>query len=182
MEMTDELRETTRRMFLALSGAAAVGAGATFGTAGVSAQAMTDLDRKNVDVVKGMSAAWKTGDVTKIASYLDDKVSFRGSAERMESPATVGKEAFITSITGFLSGFAIEMVVHDVFALAPVVVTCHQQLFVNRKDQSETEDLYVGCFFVENGRIREWNDYAIIPFSAPRKKDTASRSKFIHVP
>lgn len=178
--MTDEMRETTRRMFLAMSGAAAVGASA-LGTATVSAASMTETDRKNVEVVKAMSAAWKTGDVMKIASYLDDKVSFRGSADRMESPATVGKDVFIKSITGFLSGFTIDMVVHDVFALAPVVVTCHQQLFVNKKDKSEVEDLYIGCFFVENGKIREWNDYAIIPFSAPRKKDTASRAKFHHV-
>lgn len=178
--MTDEMRETTRRMFLALSGAAALGTGA-LGTATMSAAAMTDVDRKNVEVVKAMSAAWKTGDANKVAAYMDDKIAFRGSAERMETPATVGKDAFVKSITGFLAGFELDMVVHDVFALAPVVVTCHQQLFVNKKDKSEVEDLYIGCFFVENGKIREWNDYAIIPFSAPRRKDTASRAKFFHV-
>ncbi len=177
--MNQDLQQFTRRMFMSMSGLAA--AGTIGGATMAEAAAMSELDRKNVEVVKGMSAAWKTGDAQKIASFMDDKIAFRGSAERMEAPATVGKENFIKSITGFLQGFTLDMVVRDTFALAPVVVTCHHQLFVSKKDKSEVEDLYIGCFFVENGKIREWNDYAIIPFSQPRKKDTASRATFSHV-
>jgi hypothetical protein len=72
------------------------------------------------------------------------------------------------------------MRVLDVFALNPVVVTCHHQLFEN-KERGLHEDLYIGCFYLEDGKIREWNDYAIIPYGQPRKKDTAGRGKFVHV-
>jgi limonene-1,2-epoxide hydrolase len=178
--MTDEhARHTSRRMFMALGGAAAIGSG-VLGATAVEAATMTETDRKNVEVVKAMSAAWKTGDAALIASYMADTIAFRGAAENMGTPPTVGKENFITSIAGFLGQYDLEMVVHDTFALAPVVVTCHQQLFVSKTDKSQVEDLYIGCFFVENGKIREWNDYAIIPFSQPRKPDTADKAKFFH--
>lgn len=172
-----QLQSFTRRMFMAMSGAATLGVGGLTGTAEA---APTEVDKKNMQVVKDMSAAWASGDAKKIASYMDDRIAFRGSAERMEAPPTVGKQPFIDSITKFLTQYTLDMVVVDIFALAPVVVTCHHQLFESKKDKSQVEDLYIGCFFVENGKIREWNDYAIIPFAQPRKKDTASKAKFFH--
>ena len=128
-----------------------------------------------------MSAAWKTADLAKIVSFMDDRVVFRGNATKIQSPPIVGKDNFIKAIAGFLPAYDQEMVVRDLFALDPIVVTCHHQLFVSKKDRAQTEDLYIGCFLMENGRIREWNDYAIIPFSAPRQKTTAGRAKFFHV-
>ena len=176
--MTEQQMQTTRRLFMAMSGAAALGAG--FGSV-VDAQAkMSDVDKRNVDAVMGMSAAWKSGDVMKIAAFMHDKVAFRGSAENMDTPPTVGKPAFIDSIKKFLSATKIDMRVLDAFALNPVVMTCHHQLFEN-KERGLHEDLYIGCFYMQDGKIREWNDYGIIPYATPRQKDTASKGKFIHL-
>mgnify|MGYP003342763729 CR=1 FL=1 len=44
----------------------------------------------------------------------------------------------------------------DAFALDPVVITCHHQLFDN-KERGLHEDLYIACFFLQDGKIREWN-------------------------
>lgn len=183
--MDEQMRETSRRMFLMLSGAVAAGAGALgpagLGQATLEAAAMTETDRRNIEVVKGMSDAFKTADTAKIVAFMDDKVALRLNATKMESPAMVGKDHFIKTMTSFFAAYDQEMIVRDMFALAPLVVTCHHQLFTSKKDRVQTEDLYIGCFFVENGKIREWNDYAIIPFSAPRQKTTAGRAKFFHV-
>jgi hypothetical protein len=134
-----------------------------------------------VDVVLGMSAAWKTRDAQKIAAFLHDKVWFRGAADNVDLPGTKGKQAFIEQTTKFLATTAIDMVVLDTFALNPVVVTCHHQLFEN-KERGLHEDLYIGCFFIQDGLIREWNDYAIIPYAQAREKGTAARGKFFHIP
>lgn len=174
--MTEDMRQVTRRLFMAMSGMATAGA---VGGGGIAeAQTMTPKDRANIEVVKGMSAAWATGDVTKIAAFMHPKIAFRGSAENMESPAVVGMDNFTKAIAGFLKMTKVEMKILDAFALDPVVVTCHQQLFEN-KERGLHEDLYIGCFFMQDGKIREWNDYGIIPYAQPRAKDTASRGKFV---
>jgi len=174
--MTEDMQQFTRRMFMAMSGmaaGAAVGGGAL-----AEAQTMTATDRSNVDVVKGMSAAWATGDAAKIAAFMHPKIAFRGSAENMDSPPMVGVETFLKSMTGFLKATKVEMRIVDAFALDPVVITCHHQLFENT-ERGLHEDLYIGVFYMQEGKIREWNDYGIIPYAQPRAKDTASKGKFV---
>jgi hypothetical protein len=92
----------------------------------------------------------------------------------------VGTAAFIKSMKQFLGVTKIDMHVLDAFALHPVVVTVHHQLFEN-KERGLHEDLYIGIFFMENGKIREWNDYGIIPYASPRAKGTAERGRFVHL-
>ena len=138
---------------------------------------MGDLEKSHIELVTAMCASWKTGDAEKIASFVTDDFKFRGSAERMEAPPTKDKQAFIDSIERFLGTAAVEMVIHDTFARGSVVVNIHQQLF-DLKDQGLREDWYIGVFHIANGKVREWNDYAIIPFSAPRQAQPASFGKF----
>lgn len=174
--MTQDVQQVTRRLFMAMSGMAAAG---TFGGASLAnAAPMSEKDRKNIEVVKAMSAGWATGDVAKIAAHMHPQVSFRGSAENMASPAVVGIDNFTKAIAGFLKMTKVEMRILDAFALDPVVITCHHQLFDN-KERGLHEDLYIACFFLQDGKIREWNDYGIIPYAQPRAKDTASRGKFV---
>jgi hypothetical protein len=181
--MTEQIEQLTRRIFMTLGGAAALGAGLPALGTSVDAQSlpkMSEQDRKNVETVLAMSAAWKTGDINKVASYMTDDVWFRGSAENVAAPGTKTKKAFIEQSGKFQAGTKIEMVVTDAFALHPMVITAHHQLFDN-KERGLHEDLYIGCFFMQNGLIREWNDYGIIPYGQPRAKDTASRGSFIHI-
>lgn len=174
--MTQDAQQVTRRLFMAMSGMAA--AGTVGGASQANAAPTREKDRKNIEVVKAMSAAWATGDVAKIAAHMHPKISFRGSAENMESPAVVGIDNFTKAISGFLKMTKVDMRILDAFALDPVVITCHQQLFEN-KERGLHEDLYIACFYLQEGKIREWNDYGIIPYAQPRAKDTAKRGKFV---
>jgi hypothetical protein len=179
--MSDQIQQLTRRLFMALTGAAAAGA-AVPGLGGLAegAPAMSEVDKKNIDAVLGMSAAFKTRDANKIAPFFHEQVAFRGGADNMEAPPTVGKAKVVASLASFLKTTSIEMHVLDAYALNPVVVTVHQQLFENA-ERGPHEDLYIGCFFMQDGTIREWNDYAIIRYGQPRATGTAARGRFIHV-
>ena len=189
---TEQVREMTRRMFLMAGGSSAIGLAAcgaglepapaadTTEEPTTPEREMPEIDRLNVEVVKGMSAAWKTGDVNEIASFMHDEIAFRGAAEQM-TPALVGKAAFVESLAQFLSATTIEMVVLDAFALDPCVMTVHHQLFENA-ERGRHDDLYIGCFFLQDGKIREWNDYAIIPYAQPIAAGTAERGRFFHIP
>ena len=171
-------RTPTRRQFLAAGGALASLAG--FAQAADAQGAVGELERKNIQVVNAMCATWKKGSAEALGEFVTEDFKFRGSADRMESPPSANRQAFITSITGFLKTASVEMVVHDTFARGSVVVNIHQQLF-EVKDQGPREDWYIGVFHLVDGKVREWNDYAIVPFSSPREKRPAGFGKFTHL-
>lgn len=179
--MTEQMEQFTRRVFMTLGGAAALGAGMPgLGGPAEGAPKMSEVDKKNIDAVLGMSAAFKTRDAKNLAPFFHDQVAFRGGADNMAAPPTVGKDKVVASLDNFMKVTSIDMRVLDAFALDPVVVTVHQQLFEN-KERGLHEDLYIGCFFMQDGKIREWNDYAIIRYGQPRAKGTAARGRFVHV-
>lgn len=165
----------TRRRFLTAS---AFGAFAAALASPAEAQTPGDVERRNIEVVTAMCQSWKTGQVETIATFMTDDLKFRGSADRMEAPPTQTKQAFIDTIRRFLTTASIEMVIHDTFARGSVVVNIHQQLF-DVKGQGLREDWYIGVFHLVDGKIREWNDYAIIPFSAPREPRGANFGRFV---
>jgi hypothetical protein len=74
----------------------------------------------------------------------------------------VGASTFAEVFSQALKNQTIDMQIRDMFALDPLVVTCHYQLFES-KTQRPREDLFIGVFLVKDGKIQEWNDYAIIP-------------------
>ena len=191
---TAPFQAMSRRMFVMTGGSSVLGLAAACGgspapgpeagttqPAATPVREMPEVDRLNVEIVMGMSAAWQTGDVNEIARFMHDEIAFRGAAEQM-TPPVVGKAAFTEAISQFLSTTSVEMVVRDAFALNPCVITAHQQLFRIAEREEVHEDLYIGSFFLRDGKIREWNDYAIIPYSQPVAEDTAERGEFFHIP
>lgn len=178
---TRSARTSGRRRFLAAGGAlASLAAFADLAGAQSGAQGpVGDLERKNIEVVNAMCATWKQGDPLALAAFVTEDFKFRGSAERLEAPPTANRQAFVDAIKGFFSTATVEMVIHDTFARGSVVVNIHQQLF-QVKNQGAREDWYIGVFHLVDGKIREWNDYAIIPFSAPREPRPTGFGTFVH--
>lgn len=175
--MTSRTEQITRRFFMMLAGTvASVG-----GVASVAdAAPMTEADKKNIEAVKGMSAAWKTGDAEKIASFLTETCTFRGLANEPARPATVGAKKFAEQMGQMLKTQSVDMQIRDMFALDPLVVTCHYQLFES-KTQGPRDDLFIGVFFMKDGKIQEWNDYGIILPRARTAMLPPSEGKFHHV-
>jgi hypothetical protein len=165
-----------RRAFLQAAGLLATLEGVSL----AGAAQMSAVDQRNIDCVKGMSAAWKTGDAAKIAGYLSDTCTFRGQANDPSRPALVGASKFAEVFGQALKNQSIDMQIRDMFALDPLVVTCHYQLFES-KTQGPREDLFIGVFFMKDGKIQEWNDYAIIPPRARAALLPPDIGKFYHV-
>jgi hypothetical protein len=140
-----------RRAFLGLGAAlAAVPFGSRVSAAGLSA-----ADRANVATVKAMADTWKSGDVAKRNTLFTPDAIFRGAAERIESPGQKGPFR-----PGPVAQFpVIEMHTIDIFALDPVVITSHHQLFP--ANVPPHDDWYLGVFYMQNGLIREWLDWAV---------------------
>jgi limonene-1,2-epoxide hydrolase len=169
-----DLESAARRTFLS-GGLGLLPALALADVAG--AQPAADVEHANIKVVTAMCQSWKTGDAEKIASFATEDFKFRGAAEHMQAPPTADRQAFIDSTRRFLATAKVEMVVHDTFARGSIVVNIHQQLF-DLKDGLR-EDWYIGVFHLVDGKVREWNDYAIVPFSSPRQARPSGFGTFV---
>ncbi len=140
-----------RRAFLGLGAAlATVPLGRSVGAATLSA-----VDRANIATVMAMAETWKSVDVAKRNTLFTPDAIFRGAAERIESAGQKGPFR-----PGPISQFpVIEMHTIDVFALDPLVITSHHQLFP--ANVPPHDDWYLGVFYMQNGLIREWLDWAV---------------------
>jgi hypothetical protein len=141
-----------RRAFLGLG--AALAAAMPFSRTAAAA-ALSATDRANVATVMAMAETWKSVDVAKRNTLFTPDAIFRGAAERIESAGQKGpfRPGPVTQFP------VIEMHTIDAFALDPLVITSHHQLFP--ANVPPHDDWYVGVFYMRNGLIREWLDWAV---------------------
>ena len=140
-----------RRAFLGVGAALAA---APWGQT-VAAAGLTEADRRNVAAVKAMADTWKSVDVARRNAQFTPDAIFRGAAEHIESPGQKGPFK-----PGPIAQFpVIEMHTVDMFALDPLVITSHHQLFP--ANTPPMDDWYLGVFYMQNGLIREWLDWAV---------------------
>src|SRR5262245_28135539 len=141
-----------RRAFLGLG--AGLAAAVPFSRS-VSAAGLSAADRTNVAAVKTMAETWKSQDVARRNSVFAPEAIFRGAAENINSPGQKGPFR-----PGPIPQFpSIEMQTIDMFALDPLVITSHHQLFA--ANMPPMDDWYLGVFYMQNGVIREWLDWAV---------------------
>jgi len=167
----------TRRALVRTGGAAAAALllGRTAGAA-----PLTREEEQQIAAVRLFASGWKENDPDKVVRPYADNCSVRWTAQKVELPPVVGKENFLRNVRNALGNQTIDMLITEMFALGPVVVNCHHQLFESKKDASKQEDLYVGVYFFENGKIREWIDYAVFD-PQPRKPRAKGFDRFTSV-
>src|SRR5262245_15501481 len=154
----------TRRTLFGASAAAAYAA--LMFSDRADAEPLSSEDKAHIDAVRTFAAGWKENDANKVVSPFADNCLVRWNAERIDAPPFKGKADFLQNVQRALTNQTIDMRITDIFALGPLVVNCHHQLF-DSKQNGPREDLYLGIYFFENGKIREWNDYAVF---APRPR------------
>lgn len=168
--MTDGTNRFTRRRIMREGGIAAA---AMLLGARTDAAPLNATERAQLDAVRTFADGWGENDPEKIVSPFSDNCAVRWSAQRVDLPPFLSKGEFLTNVKKVLGDQVIQMRVTDMVVLGPVVVNCHHQLFERRSDKRLQEDLYIGVYFFENGKIREWNDYAVFDPEArkPRPKE-----------
>lgn len=140
-----------RRAFLGLGAALA----ASSLPRRAEAAALSAADQRNVTAIKTMAASWKSQDVASRNSVFTTDAIFRGAAENI---AFAGQKGHFKP--GPVAQFpVIEMVTVDMYALDPLVITSHHQLFP--ANVPPMDDWYLGVFYLQNGLIREWLDWAV---------------------
>ena len=146
---------TTRRKFVLAGG---LGAAATLGFARpAAARDLTATEKANVKVVNDFSAAWATGDVAKVTSFLADDcvVRFLQTQEPVKGRATVAERLK----TG-MQASKIEFEVHETFAIGDLVAN-YRTDYITGKDGKRQAFRVGGVFYVKGGKISEWIDSVV---------------------
>lgn len=146
---------TTRRAWLAAGGAAAIGTIASVGPA--LARDLTATEQANVKVVADFSAAWATGDVARITSYLADDcvVRFLQTQEPVRGRAAVAERLGKGTLNS-----KVEFVIHETFAAGELVTNLRDDHITDKQGKKQTFRV-AGVFYVRNGKIVEWVDSVV---------------------
>jgi uncharacterized protein (TIGR02246 family) len=122
--------------------------------------APTQQEQAAIDLVKQWFAAWQAGDADKMASYMSDKVEFRGIPSQ---PIRTGRAAFKQD-TGRFIQLKPQITVTEAFAVGGVADTA---VLIKRIDkitlngQRRTIPL-AAVFRVHDGKIEEWLDVPLV--------------------
>lgn len=157
MENRQEL--TSRRDFIAIgaAGVALATVAAENSAAAEANPAVIALEEANVKLVNEFCAAWESMDVDKIASFWDDKITFR-MIEGM--PRVEGKAALIEGTKQFLATRSKAR--FDVLRSAAMGNTVINER-IDYFTRNDGEDAFhiTGFFLIKNGKIVEWQDYTM---------------------
>ena len=122
-----------------------------------SAAEWTAIEKANVQVVNDFCAAWSTGDVAKIVSYMSNDVVFKNGG----TPPMVGRDASAERIKGVFARYkSIVFEVVETFARGPIVMN-ERIDYLTQPDGTRRDIRLVGVFALNDGKITEWSDYGI---------------------
>jgi limonene-1,2-epoxide hydrolase len=143
---------STRRKALTTAG---LGAAAMAGLSGkLEAADWTAAEKANVQIVNAFCAAWPSHDIVKIMSFFADACAYRAAAGLEPAKGRDAVKAFIATFINRIEKFD----VLDTFAKGPMVVN-ERIDSMNSGPQRSWHG--VGVFFLKDGKIVEWSDYAI---------------------
>lgn len=144
----------TRRTFLVTGG---VGAAALGWPTPAAARDLTAAEQANVKVVNDFSAAWATGDPTKVTSYLSDDcvVRFLQNQDPIK-----GRAAVTDRLKAGMQSSKIEFEVHETFAIGSLVAN-YRTDYITGKDGKRNAFRVGGVFYLRDGKIIEWIDSVV---------------------
>ena len=146
---------TTRRKFLATGG---IGAAGALGWARpADARDLSTAEKTNLKVVNDFSAAWATGDVAKVTSFLADDcvVRFLQNQEPVKGRTTVADR-----LKGGFQNSKIEFEILETFVAGALVANLRND-YITGKDGKRNAFRVGGVFYVKDGKIVEWIDSVV---------------------
>jgi limonene-1,2-epoxide hydrolase len=142
----------TRRKVLTSAG---LGAAAMAGFSGrLEGAAWTPAEKANVQTVNAFCAVWPSHDIAKIMSFFADACAYRAAAGLEPAKGRDAVKAFIATFIDRIEKFD----VLDTFAKGPMVVNERTDSMNSGAPRSWPG---VGVFYLKDGKIVEWSDYAI---------------------
>lgn len=124
---------------------------------GNDSHVLTEQEQSNIRLVDRFCAAWEAMDLAQVTATMTVDAVYRQSQDT--SPVS-GHQALIDMMQPWIeSSHAITYEVLDSFARGPVVI--NHRIDIYHSDTNHLEWEGVGLFLIEDGLIREWQDFTM---------------------
>jgi len=151
---------TQRRQVLQGTGGAMIAALLTSAASGQenSIEAnLTEAERANIRLIDKFCAAWEAMDLQQVTATMTEQCVYRQSQDT--APVT-GHQGVINLMQPWIeSSHAITYKILETFARGPVVINRRIDIYHSETNHLEWEG--VGLFLIEDGLIREWQDFTM---------------------
>ena len=118
---------------------------------------LSDEEKANIRLVDKFCAAWEAMDLQQVTATMTEQCIYRQS---QDTPPVTGHQAVIDLMQPWIeSSHAITYEVLETFARGPVVINRRIDIYHSETNNLEWEG--VGLFLIEDGLIREWQDFTM---------------------
>jgi len=152
---------TQRRDILAASG----GLLAAFMASGANAQEqsiethITDAEKANIRIVDAFCEGWEAMNLAEVFATMKEDAVYRQS---QDTPPVTGYQAISDLMKLWVDdSYRIDYIVEETFARGPVVINRRIDIYHRNNAEDHLEWEGVGLFLIEDGLIREWQDFTM---------------------
>lgn len=119
--------------------------------------ALTDEEKANIRLVDQFCTAWEAMDLQQVTATMTEECIYRQS---QDTPPVTGHQAIYDMMQPWIdSSHAITYEILETFARGPVVINRRIDIYHSETNHLEWEG--VGLFLIEDGLIREWQDFTM---------------------
>ena len=153
---------TQRREFLAAS---STGMLAAFLASTTQAQEqsieenLSDAEKANIRLVDQFCKGWEAMDLSEVFATMKEDAIYRQS---QDTPPVTGHQAISDMMKTWVDdSYKIDYIIEETFARGPVVINRRIDIYHRNNAEDHLEWEGVGLFLIEDGLIREWQDFTM---------------------
>jgi len=153
---------TQRREFLAAS---STGMLAAFLASTTQAQEqsieenLSDAEKANIRLLDQFCKGWEAMDLSEVFATMKDDAIYRQS---QDTPPVTGHQAISDMMKTWVDdSYKIDYIIEETFARGPVVINRRIDIYHRNNAEDHLEWEGVGLFLIEDGLIREWQDFTM---------------------
>ncbi|MDG2176341.1 MAG: limonene-1,2-epoxide hydrolase family protein [Gammaproteobacteria bacterium] len=118
---------------------------------------LSEEEKANIRLVDKFCSAWEAMDLQQVTATMTEQCIYRQS---QDTPPVTGHQGVIDLMQPWIeSSHAITYEVLETFSRGPVVINRRIDIYHSETNNLEWEG--VGLFLIEDGLIREWQDFTM---------------------
>jgi limonene-1,2-epoxide hydrolase len=120
---------------------------------------LTTDEKANIDLVDRFCKAWEAMDLDQVFATMKTDAIYRQS---QDTPPVTGHQAISDMMKLWVDdSYKIDYIVEETFARGPVVINRRIDIYHRNNADDHLEWEGVGLFLIEDGLIREWQDFTM---------------------
>jgi len=120
---------------------------------------LSDAEKANIRLVDQFCKGWEAMDLSEVFATMKDDAIYRQS---QDTPPVTGHQAISDMMKTWVDdSYKIDYIIEETFARGPVVINRRIDIYHRNNAEDHLEWEGVGLFLIEDGLIREWQDFTM---------------------